>query len=241
MNKFALTAVLALGLAPLANASTTFSIASSSGQTGTAMFTFGTNSLTVLLTDTVVNPGDVGYNLSGLKFDLAGATGGTLSGASSPGSRTINSNGTYTDAAVNPNTTAAAVGWAFSQSSSIYTLDVLSGPGHAGPENTILGAPGSGGTYSNANGSLKNDAHNPFLVQSATFNFSFTGGVTANSLSNLSNVKFRFGTEQPGEYLLGGCTSGCIVTTVPEPETYAMVLSGLGLLGFVARRRRRTA
>jgi len=30
-------------------------------------------------------------------------------------------------------------------------------------------------------------------------------------------------------------------TSVPEPETYAMLLAGLGLMGFVARRRRRTA
>ena len=29
-------------------------------------------------------------------------------------------------------------------------------------------------------------------------------------------------------------------TSVPEPETYAMLLAGLGLMGFVARRRRRT-
>jgi len=203
------------------------------------MFTFGTNSLTVLLTDTVVNPGDVSYNLSGFKFDLAGATGGALTGASSPNSRTVNQDKTYTDAA-GP-TTVADVGWVYSQSSSIYKLDVLSGTGHAGPENTIIGAPGSGGTYSNANGSIKgNDPHNPFLAQSATFTFSFTGGVTANSLSSLSNVMFQFGTTD-NQFQLGSCTAGCIVTTVPEPETYAMVLSGLGLLGFVARRRRRTA
>jgi hypothetical protein len=28
------------------------------------------------------------------------------------------------------------------------------------------------------------------------------------------------------------------VVAVPEPETYAMMLMGLGLLGFVARRRK---
>jgi hypothetical protein len=28
------------------------------------------------------------------------------------------------------------------------------------------------------------------------------------------------------------------VTPVPEPETYAMMLAGLGMLGFMARRRK---
>ena len=31
------------------------------------------------------------------------------------------------------------------------------------------------------------------------------------------------------------------ITAVPEPETYAMLLAGLGLMGFVARRRKRQA
>jgi len=163
-----------------------------------------------------------------------------LTGASSPNSRTVDSDKTYTDAA-GPNT-VASVGWLFSQSSSIYKLDVLGGG--AGPENTIIGAPASGGTYANANNSITgNDPHNPFLAQSATFTFSFTGGVTANSLSSLSNVMFQFGTTD-NQFQLGSCTAGCtptITTSVPEPETYAMILSGLGLLGFVARRRRRTA
>ena len=30
-------------------------------------------------------------------------------------------------------------------------------------------------------------------------------------------------------------------TMVPEPETYAMLLAGLGLLGFMARRRKESA
>jgi hypothetical protein len=36
-------------------------------------------------------------------------------------------------------------------------------------------------------------------------------------------------------------TGGGPPTSVPEPETYAMLLAGLGLMGFVARRRRRNA
>ncbi|WP_374049964.1 FxDxF family PEP-CTERM protein [Nitrosomonas sp. sh817] len=32
--------------------------------------------------------------------------------------------------------------------------------------------------------------------------------------------------------------AGFEVTPVPEPETYAMLLAGLGLVGFMARRRK---
>ncbi len=36
---------------------------------------------------------------------------------------------------------------------------------------------------------------------------------------------------------LGGIYSGSIAAAVPEPETYAMLLAGLGLMGAVVRRR----
>jgi hypothetical protein len=31
------------------------------------------------------------------------------------------------------------------------------------------------------------------------------------------------------------------VPTIPEPETYAMLLAGLGLIGFIARRRKQVS
>jgi len=48
-------------------------------------------------------------------------------------------------------------------------------------------------------------------------------------------LHLRFGGEAPNEFYLAGMT----VTAIPEPETYAMLLAGLGLLGFAARRRKR--
>jgi PEP-CTERM motif len=36
---------------------------------------------------------------------------------------------------------------------------------------------------------------------------------------------------------LGGIYTGSIAATIPEPETYAMLLAGLGLMGAVVRRR----
>jgi hypothetical protein len=48
-------------------------------------------------------------------------------------------------------------------------------------------------------------------------------------VSQISNVSFQYGTglDEPN------------IPAIPEPETYAMLLAGLGLMGFVARRRSR--
>ncbi|MDP1659273.1 MAG: FxDxF family PEP-CTERM protein [Methylotenera sp.] len=47
------------------------------------------------------------------------------------------------------------------------------------------------------------------------------------------NFKYGIETNQVGTYL-----GGVSVAAVPEPETYAMLLAGLGLIGFAARRRK---
>jgi len=45
--------------------------------------------------------------------------------------------------------------------------------------------------------------------------------------------------EQAG--VLGGKSQLIVLTPVPEPSTYAMMIAGIGLLGFMARRRQRQA
>jgi len=55
---------------------------------------------------------------------------------------------------------------------------------------------------------------------------------------NANYLFFRAGPNSSGyanDYLVMGVST---VTAVPEPETYAMLLAGLGLLGFAARRRK---
>jgi len=52
---------------------------------------------------------------------------------------------------------------------------------------------------------------------------------TGFSLSQIGSVSFQYGTA------LGEPN----ISAIPEPETYAMLLAGLGLMGFVARRRRK--
>jgi hypothetical protein len=205
-------------MTPAAHASAITFTNSGNGATGEADFTFGTNTLTLVLKDTVVDPGDVGFNLSGFKFTLAGSTGGALT-SSSGLERTIAGGGTFTDGST------VATGWGFTDASGAITLDDLVG-GDA-PQHTIVGAPGSGGTYS-ANSSIAgNGPHNPFLSQSATFVFTFTGGVNSDSVP--TNFSWQFGTTS-------GFSSGG--TTTPTPEPVSLSLVGGGLLAFGLFRKR---
>lgn len=62
---------------------------------------------------------------------------------------------------------------------------------------------------------------------------------TTLNLNGGSNYKLYFGSAGAG---LPGMTSGMYldnvsVSAVPEPETYAMLVAGLGMLGFMGRRR----
>ncbi len=87
-------------------------------------------------------------------------------------------------------------------------------------------------TYANANANLT-FAPNADAVQFFPFK-----GIVQTSFSNnsaqISNTLNGFEVAEGG-----GSINFLSVTPVPEPETYAMLIAGLGLVGFVASRRGR--
>jgi hypothetical protein len=56
--------------------------------------------------------------------------------------------------------------------------------------------------------------------------------------SNNFGIRFASFVTSPDEYVK---IDNVYVTSMPEPEIYAMLVAGLGLIGFVARRRRQQA
>ena len=67
------------------------------------------------------------------------------------------------------------------------------------------------------------DEFNPYISHFGTFTFSCTG---CSMTDTISNVSLSFGTE------------GFVVTAVPEPSTWAMLILGFMGVGFMAYRRK---
>lgn len=183
----------------------------------TADVTLGDGFITVVLTDTLANPISSGQTLSGLKFDVSGATGAASLASALGYTALINSDnksanyGSYT-----PSVNAVSLAhWGANNDVNLSTV----GLGGAKPYDLIIGPDSAGGftgagKYSNANTGF--DQFNPYVLGSATF-IVHVPGVTENSV--LSNVLFEFGTDP--QYVAAD------LTVVPEPST---VLAGMLLL-----------
>lgn len=184
-----------------------------------ATFTTSANTLNIQLTNLQANITDVAQALSDLFFTIDTAATATLTNSSGQ-EITVAGNGTATLGAV------VATGWPLDDAGGpSFHLNVLAAGG-AGPAHLILGPPGPGGVYTNANGSIAgNGPHNPFFNQTATFTLSIPG-ITANTI--VTSAIFSFGT-----------TAGINVPGIPNtPDSGAtLMLFGIGLVGAEVLRR----
>jgi len=95
--------------------------------------------------------------------------------------------------------------------------------------------PSGKGTYFDSTGSLPSVLAG-FGQQGGT---SFSDQVAIVVGSGFGDPSFLILGNGTGNNLFSDVTwSASVVAAIPEPETYAMLLTGLGLMGFVARRRK---
>jgi hypothetical protein len=102
---------------------------------------------------------------------------------------------------------------------------------------TLIGGVGSGGTESQKFGGLLTGRTIDFFRLTVHINSveNFPAGNGFDSRADFTWQVWGSGTPIPNP------RPPVPVTAIPEPEMYAMMLAGLGVLGFVARRKKRQA
>jgi len=196
--------------------------ASTGGGPVNASATVTTNAngtVSVVLNDLQVNPTDIAQLLSDFDFVLSnGATTGT--GLVQTGSTIfVAGNGTTTAG-------PGATGWQINNN--VGGGIQISALGGGGPQDLIIGPPGAGGVYTNANGSIAgNGAHNPFINGQGTFTLS-VAGVTAST--TISSATFSFGTT-------AGVNIPGIPVGTPEPISVLLLASVAGVVLLTSRKR----
>ncbi len=103
---------------------------------------------------------------------------------------------------------------------------------------SVLSFTGTSFAYDPSQGNLLMHVNVFGLTQSNTYSSFFQADYTGTDTRRL----YAYGGSAEGTVDVGALrTEFSNVSAVPEPETYAMMLAGLGLLGFAARRRKQKA
>ena len=236
LRNFGLAALI-VGLTSTVASASTVTFTTPAGATiggnpvsASATLTTGAGTVTLTLSNTLANLTDAAQLLTDFFFTLdSGTTSSTTISTSASQDITVNANGSFTLGGI------VAPGWGLDLAvpGTIHICDIGTGPctGPFTPAHGLIGAPGPGGTYSNANGSIAgNSAHNPFLNQTASWTLLVTG---VTSATNVTSGIFSFGTTA-GNNVVGVPTT----TAVPEPASMMLLGTGLLLISVTIRRRR---
>jgi hypothetical protein len=193
----------------------------------TVTITTSLNTVTVALTNLQADPTSDVQNVNGLVFSFSNfnPTTASITGNSGIVDRTVNGNGTFSDAS------ATTTDWTVSVTTTPAPAKItLTTIGNSHAPQTVIGSPNSGtGIYSNANSSIAGSNHNPFLADTPVFTL-HVQGVTAST--DVGSVIFAFGTAD---------TTTNVVTghAVPEPSSLALAALGGGACLAIRRRRAR--
>ena len=191
--------------------------------------TVGTNTLTLVLTNTSLGHTSVAQALVGFQFTICDAQGNpltiTVTGISAQTGRAIAFAGTTTATDVGGTSAVDALGWGLDSELGVTALGFTGPNGTNPPDEAILGPATSGLTYTGANASITGGgSHQPFIMETATFTLTLSGNLPVG-FCICPDVTFFFNTD------------GTPLTNVPEPMS--MFLFGTGLLGVGAAIRRR--
>ncbi|MBI5791259.1 MAG: FxDxF family PEP-CTERM protein [Rhodocyclales bacterium] len=122
------------------------------------------------------------------------------------------------------------------------TLSLYSGHGTGGTllaSDTFLLGAGYNGFFDSDFSSVSLSVGSTYSIAASTAGTSPYWGISPGA-AYAGGAGFVFGGPDPGTDFAFRITP-TVAAPVPEPETYAMLLAGLGLLGFVARRRKLAA
>jgi hypothetical protein len=189
----------------------------------TADLTFGNGTLTVVLTNSAVNPHAAGSLLGGVSFKMSGSPG-TPSSVSNSGSL-IDIAGDGSTSLFGGNAASELDNWSFTATGNPDIFRV------SGNDPLIIGY-GDGGlpssSYDNANSSLTNGSHDPYIQNAGTFVYNIPGVTTSTTASNFS---FLFGTT-----FTSFSNDITVTTNLPSPTTTPL-LGVIGAFCLLLRRR----
>ncbi len=127
--------------------------------------------------------------------------------------------------------------FSFKDIGDIASFAVVSGPSFASIAESGKELNAKGCTGGNSGGACFSFTQLAALTGSMTWTIDFVAatGTTLNFAA--PHLKVDFYTSLADKKSTGSLLSQSMVSAVPEPETYALLLAGLGLVGAVARRR----